>query len=231
MEIYIMDVRALADAALSEKGFRFLLPERRAQLERLCREEDRWRCMGAGLLLEYGMRQRGCTLFEDGGGKTSVTLENGAHGKPYPAAGGHFFFNLSHSGRYASAVFADTSVGIDVEAVRRSKLSLAKRFFRQEETAYLQEVCEREGSARADEAFISLWTRKESYIKAVGEGIRLPLADFSVLSDTVEDSGYRLRTWMLPDGYVLTVCAQSPIEDQVQRLSARDAQFWHALGI
>ena len=231
MEIYIMDVRAFADETLSEKGFRFLLPERRAQLGRLRRETDRWRCMGAGLLLEYGMRQRGCTLFADGGDKTPVTLENGAHGKPYPATGGHFSFNLSHSGHYAAAVFADTSVGIDVEAVRPAKLALAKRFFRQEETVYLQEICEREGSARADVAFTRLWTRKESYIKAVGEGIRLPLADFSVLSDTLADSGYRLRTWTLPDGYVLTVCAQSPIEDQVQRLCARDAQFWHALGI
>ena len=189
MEIYIMDVRAFADEALSEKGLRFLLPERRAQLGRLRREMDRWRCMGAGLLLEYGMRQRGCTLFADGGDRTPVTLENGVHGKPYPATGGYFSFNLSHSGHYAAAVFADTSVGIDVEAVRPAKLALAKRFFRQEETAYLQEICERFGSARADVEFTSLWTRKESYIKAVGEGIRLPLADFSVLSDIVAESG------------------------------------------
>ena len=231
MEIYIMDVRALADEALFEKGFRFLLPERRAQLERLSREADQWRCMGAGLLLEYGMRQRGCTLFDDGGDKMPVTLGSGAHGKPCFAAGGHFSFNLSHSGHYAAAVFADTSVGIDVEVVRPAKFSLAKRFFRQEETAYLQEICEREGSVRADVAFTRLWTRKESYIKAVGEGIRLPLADFSVLSDTVADSGYWLRTWTLPDGYMLTVCARSPVEAKVQRLLARDAKFWHTLGI
>ena len=97
--------------------------------------------------LSTGMRQRGCSLFDYGGDKMPVTLGSGAHGKPCFAAGGHFSFNLSHSGYYAAAVFADTSVGIDVEVVRPAKFSLAKRFFRQEETAYLQEICERDRAA------------------------------------------------------------------------------------
>ena len=120
-------------------------------------------------------------------------------------------------------MFSDEPVGIDVERVRPADLALAKRFFAAEEYAALRAVSdERDMGGRLDREFIRLWTRKESYIKAVGEGMHLPLADFSVLAETVsygQFGTYYLSTWEMFDDAVLSVCAGKEIAAQVRRIS------------
>lgn len=107
-----------------------------------------------------------------------------AHGKPI-LAGAHsarpLRFNLSHTtGLVACAVSRDADVGIDVEAIRpaddRMDLGeLASRFFSRTEAASL-DVCEDE---ERRQRFVELWTLKEAYVKATGEGLSHPLDTFS----------------------------------------------------
>jgi 4'-phosphopantetheinyl transferase len=86
-------------------------------------------------------------------------------------------FNLSHSGAVVMlAVTHDRLIGVDVEEVRPLKdmEPIARAHFTDEECAFVlrQEPSEREG------AFFRCWTRKESYIKALGKGLSIPLNSF-----------------------------------------------------
>ncbi len=88
-------------------------------------------------------------------------------------------FNLAHSGgRAVYAVANNMDIGIDIEFMRElpDALQIAKRFFSEKEVVEFSEI--REVDIRT--AFFNCWTRKEAFIKAVGEGLSYPLKDFSV---------------------------------------------------
>lgn len=85
-------------------------------------------------------------------------------------------FNLSHSkGLTACAVVLESPIGIDVESVnRKMDLKIADRFFSKKESECLAKASENE-----IEMFFDFWTLKESYIKAKGKGLSIPLNKFS----------------------------------------------------
>lgn len=88
-------------------------------------------------------------------------------------------FNLSHSSELALlAVTAGTEVGVDLELLRplEDALAISERFFSAPEREALAAVPETE----REEAFFRCWTRKEAYVKAVGDGIALGLDRFDV---------------------------------------------------
>lgn len=83
-------------------------------------------------------------------------------------------FNVTHSGDWiAIAVNKYGRVGIDVEEIKPIDLSIAKNIYTIEELHYLYEQ-----SGQEIENFYKIWTLKESFIKAVGEGLSYPLKDF-----------------------------------------------------
>lgn len=171
MQIYYAKIDGLHDALQREKALQMLPKVRRDKILHIKQEKDRLRSMMAGLLLEYTLREYGLS------GKNIVFLKN-ADGKPYLAEYPSFHYNLSHSGDYAAIAVSNQTVGIDIEYVRTNQKRLVQRFFSKEECAMLEEEW-------SDLAFTRIWTRKESYIKAVGFGMRMPLAGFSTVAETV----------------------------------------------
>lgn len=196
-EIYVACVTPLYDNQIFEKKCKWLSAERREGLDKYRKQEDKCRSMGAGLLLEYGLREYGFSL-SGVPGKRAAVIRRGEHGKPY-IEGVSLHFNLSHSGEYAVAAFGTTALGVDIERIRSVNEKLAERFFTKEEAAFLEETVPTE----RDRVFTALWTRKESYMKAVGKGMSLPLRDFSVIGDKIP-----FATWKKPEGYCLSVCGQ-----------------------
>ena len=92
------------------------------------------------------------------------------------------FFNLSHTGSYASlAISLDQDVGIDIEQIRDVPEGLAERYFSPRETALLAEI---EDPMAKRKAFFCCWTRKEAILKATGEGLKRGLDTFSVAIDS-----------------------------------------------
>ena len=86
-------------------------------------------------------------------------------------------FNLSHSGNLALyAVTRGREVGVDLELIQPDLAGDAQQFLSPQEIASLRAL---PPPVRA-EAFFNAWTRKEAYIKALGEGLRVPLASFDV---------------------------------------------------
>lgn len=87
-------------------------------------------------------------------------------------------FNLSHTrGLIACAVTGAAAIGADVEHVeeRRTSLNIANRYFAITESAALGALPREQQTDR----FFHYWTLKESYIKARGKGLALPLGDFA----------------------------------------------------
>lgn len=91
-------------------------------------------------------------------------------------------FNVSHSAELAliavGAVGREKPLGIDIEKIRGDVDTnlLSERFF---------SSLEREGLRWLPEhlrvpGFFACWTRKEALLKATGDGLSVPLADFSV---------------------------------------------------
>lgn len=88
-------------------------------------------------------------------------------------------FNVSHSGPLALfAVAAEGDVGVDVERLRPepAEEEVAERFFSRREVEALRSL-PKEAQPRA---FLSCWTRKEAFIKALGNGLSLALDSFDV---------------------------------------------------
>jgi 4'-phosphopantetheinyl transferase len=103
----------------------------------------------------------------------------GARGKPRLAFETPLRFNLSHSGSLVLYAFAlDRELGVDVEQHREMTdlERVARRFFAVKEVADLLSLAAEERST----AFFRCWTRKESFVKAVGDGLYIPLDSFCV---------------------------------------------------
>jgi len=158
----------------------------------------------------------------------SIELEYGTHGKPALARGRpgpDLRFNVSHSEDVAVYAFSrGREIGIDIEAIRviRDADDIATRFFsRRENEAYVAL-----DSRDRPLGFFNCWTRKEAFIKALGDGLYYPLDCFDVslapgepakilrVQDTPGDEcGWCLSSFSPAPGFVAAVvseCREGP---------------------
>ena len=134
---------------------------------------------------------------------------------------GDLDFNVSHSGGHALLGFArGRKMGLDIEKIRWDfgTSEIAERFFSEAERSALRYLPQEQ----RHEAFFRCWTRKEAFIKALGEGLSHPLDQFDVslapsvpaqLLATRPDAkeAQRWRIWDLqaPTGYSAALVAES----------------------
>jgi len=141
-----------------------------------------------------------------------------SYGKPY-LSHPSLVFNLSHA--HEMAIFGVTrnrAIGVDIEHIRADLATddIANRYFSKEEIRALRALPAEQRCA----AFFRCWTRKEAYIKARGEGLSMPLADFEVCLEETEElwlsnhqdphegARWQLRNVPAPAGYVAAAAVQ-----------------------
>ncbi|HYG61106.1 MAG TPA: 4'-phosphopantetheinyl transferase superfamily protein [Thermoanaerobaculia bacterium] len=110
-----------------------------------------------------------------------VRFSYGPRGKPFlaPEQAGDLQFNLSNSDEMALVGFVrGLEIGVDLEFMKpMSDLEqISERFFSVPERRVLRNLPEEQ----KPEGFFNCWTRKEAYLKAVGEGLAVPLDSFDV---------------------------------------------------
>ena len=153
----------------------------------------------------------------------AVEFEYGAYGKPALSrrfADSDLHFNVSHCDDVAAYAFScGQAIGIDVEAVREISDAddIAARYFSRHENATYRslEPCDR------PLGFFNCWTRKEAFVKALGDGLSMPLDRFDVtlapgepakvlrVENTPGDSsGWRLDSFCPAAGYVAAFASQ-----------------------
>lgn len=156
LRVFYSDISALRDRSDQPQLWEFLCCARQQKIKQCKNEDDRLRAFGAGLLLEYGLRQYGYTQTIPVGSSAAAELEQtgqtrslqqvrfvyGENGKPYLGTGQGerlpLMFNLSHSGMYVAAAFGTEDIGVDVELMRTGKQKIAQRFFAEDERKYLE---------------------------------------------------------------------------------------------
>jgi len=207
VELFAANIQQIAPKA--ESLIALLDEERQARVRAFGRSAEALRRLAAGLLLHrvFGDDTRQAKIERGNQGKPSLP-----NAKPY---------NLSHSGDYAVLAVSSGSVGVDLEQIRPIDWQLiSARFFHPLERAFL---------AQSDDpinAFFSIWTLKESYLKAEGLGFSVSPVSFSILPQgeagaTISgETGYRFRRFAAIDGYCLSLCCVEPeIANEVTLLS------------
>ena len=161
--------------------------------------------IGAELLLNYAVREL------DPERPLPLDISADEFGKPQLRGGP--CFNLSHSGNRCLCAVSDGEIGADIQEQRPYNPRLTERFFSGAELAYILASDDR------DYAFSRVWALKESYIKALGGGLRIPLRSFSIeFENRICVRGEDWHFWHnCVDGYHIAVCFKNGYEPEVFR--------------
>ncbi|MEP3046461.1 MAG: 4'-phosphopantetheinyl transferase superfamily protein [Roseibium sp.] len=129
---------------------------------------------------------RGLLSYCLGQGAQSWRFSIEDHGKPELICrpdGPKVRVNISHTrGLAAVALTLENDIGVDVEWRQRNARveDLAKRMFAESERQLVQNASDNE----KQNVFLTFWTLKEAYVKAIGKGLSQPLDAFAF---TLED--------------------------------------------
>lgn len=128
-------------------------------------------------------------------------------------------FSLSHTkGLVACAVGLDHALGLDVESLKTTSdaLNIAERFFAPAEISMLRDVAPGERT----EMFFRIWTLKEAYIKATGEGLSCPLHCLAFALNPIAvrfgpeladaPSNWQFAQWQPASRYMLGLAVRCP---------------------
>ncbi len=118
-----------------------------------------------------------------------IDFEYNEHQKPHLKNIKGECFNISHSGNYVVVAFSDKAVGVDVEVMKKDRRNIAERFFTPSEIKDMNEAGSDEMQIKY---FYQLWTLKESYMKAIGDGLTMSLSSFSFAKNA--DGFYLLKS-------------------------------------
>lgn len=112
-------------------------------------------------------------------------------GKPY-LPGSEIKFSLSHSrGRIMYAFSCCKEVGIDIQEIYpiSSLERIVRNYFSKAELEYLDQF----QPDQRIERFFGIWTAKESYLKALGEGLRARVRAITILPDQEIPGAYTIH--------------------------------------
>lgn len=182
--LYVADISGLSEPMECQELMKELPMERQQKIAQYKQKKSRMQSLGAGLLLNKVLKKHGIPVD---------TLRTDASGKPVVEG---ICFNLSHSGTHVICAVSQKPVGCDIEEVKNAPKQIEGRAFSPEERIHLKELdCD-----AYNREFYRLWTRKESFLKMKGIGIRVSL-------QTLELTGCYFKEYELP-GYQVTVCAE-----------------------
>lgn len=176
-------------------------PARRQKAERFRFPKDRRLCLGAELLLRYVLRVHGAEFPNE--------FVYGPQGKPQ-LPDDSLQFSLSHSGDWVICAAGSCAVGCDIEKIAPVDLRVADRFFSPDEAADIAAQPTPEAQA---ELFYRYWVLKESFIKATGLGMNLPLNAFRIelgedirVRQSVDQRKYSFAEFSDVFGYCCAMC-------------------------
>lgn len=166
----------------------------------------------------------------------SIRFTYGRNGKPElsPSTRDSLLgFNLAHAGKWAVCVVGRSKeLGVDIESMKflRDDVSNWNSVLTESEMITVNSLPPHDRAA----AFLSCWTRKESFLKSTGDGLQIPLDSFevsvhptdaprivSILGSSKEAKKWFMAAFTTPDAYVGAVVARG----NKWKVNYRDFEF------
>ncbi|WP_034761731.1 4'-phosphopantetheinyl transferase family protein [Rossellomorea vietnamensis] len=147
---------------------------------------------------KVNMNPREIKIEEDKYGKKFVDEKVGVH------------FNISYSGDWMLIGMSRSPIGVDIERIRTIDYRNISRHFSLCEQHYIHGI----NQSVAEREYFRIWTGKESFVKYMGTGLKMPLHSFSVPTEPglgyvdtgCEDIKPRLLSFELEGEYSISVC-------------------------
>jgi len=185
------------DISLNENTIARLSPFRREKFERLIDGKSKLQSLAAGLMLDEYISDK--------------EIKTNEYGKPYIE--GAPFFNLSHSGDYVILTTSDNAeIGCDIEKIRDLDYERMGRLVYTE-----NEMRELRSCDNIREKFFEFWTKKEAFIKCIGEGFHFSPKSLDVsgekMSVDYKNRKFFFKEYMLT-GYKIMLCSKDNEYDE-----------------
>jgi 4'-phosphopantetheinyl transferase len=199
--VHVYRVRLTVTPERADRLRLSLSPTERERADRFRFQRDRSAWTVSRAALRWVLAQYTGVLSRD------LSFREGQYGKPFldPGCDGAWLqFSLSHSDELALiALTAGHEVGVDVERIRPdvNVVALAHSVFSEREIARLITLLPDQQA----EVFFNGWTRKEAFVKAVGEGLSFGLDRVEVSLAPgeptallmVDREGYQAADWSM----------------------------------
>lgn len=201
----------------------FVSEEKRKRTERFRFWEDTKRCVIGGIMVSYAIHNSFQTDPFD------LEFELLEHGKPSVKGHKEWQFNLSHSDNWVVCAVGKYPIGIDIEKMDTRNLGIARHYYTAYENERIQAFSDERDRMKE---FYKLWTLKESYMKAIGLGLRKRMDSFEfhlegeaeVLFEKEIDTENFSFSSMIPDEeYIMSLCYNSA--EKVRKMKLLDGMM------
>lgn len=215
---YAMKITEKANTDVFQQFELMISTERREKIKKYYFDEDKKRSILAEVLLRHSLKK------DFGISSEQIQFINNNYGKPKLKNFEHIHFNLAHSGDWVVCVVSDAPIGIDVEQIKTIDIGIAKAFFTSDEYKDILS----QPKENQIKYFHKLWTLKESYVKAEGKGLYIPLNSFSfcILPHAIQmyecnqlSKNYCFQVFNLDDFHIVALCSKHFSEEAISIVS------------
>lgn len=218
MKVYALNIEDESSDVMFDVLLSYASNEKHEKIKRFTKKLDAKRTLLSDLLTRVIIMENLKIQNKD------INFNYNKYGKPFLQGYDNLHFNASHSGSWVVCALDNNFLGIDIEKIDCIDLEIAKNFFSAKEYIELMSKAQNQRQPY----FFDLWTLKESYIKALGFGLSLPLDSFTIriinhniLLETENlpkqyffkqyniDNDYKLSLCSLNDTFPNSVCIKS----------------------
>lgn len=152
-----------------------------------------------------------------------IKFDYNTNKKPYLSLHPELFFNISHSNDFGLIAVSNRPIGIDIEYMEDNNdlIHSLNHIYNEKEIVFI------ENAFNKKQAFYSLWTRKEAFVKAIGTGIdedfsKIPSIDgLHILESSLITNG---KNWKI-DGFKVKYDYVAAIAYEVQQPFTENISF------
>ena len=206
--VFMIDTHSIDLDSMLEQYKNFISTDRMKKIIRLAHMSDKKLSFAAEMALCFALKSFSLPC-------SPPSYKYDQLGKPYLENNEDVFISISHSGYLSVCAAAHFPIAVDV---LETDYYIANSFQR-------KVVGPNDKIPEDKRALLSLWTKKESYVKLTGKGLRTSLLSFYIDGENVISQTGESRAFIKSiesDGYFISLASQGMISAEYYMLSTED---------